>query len=361
MAYTFSVNNTPSSGTVAIWAVITTLKSVGWSQLDSGDGITAGHGDGYVTGSGSGAGGLGNTGAWVRLRAPAVNGGAVANQTREVLFQRGTTETAWRLKYSASAGFTGGSPSSTVSATAADQVIMMGSGTDASPGYSTFFGSAGTYRWHICCGGAAEFYSFYVLGLLAGQRMLNSSYKIAIYMDVLAAGSYPPEDVDPCVFYCSLPWASAGGTDGFGNSSWFAGSTLNALVTVTNPALMRAWMGPTSQADGYTNTNSVAVIMAGAANYFGSSGWDRSFLGQNSFTKKDAAIPALYIRFSSSTPPFGPKGFSTLFKMASAQRYAFNLISVNTARDRLHFGMGGGSGLNGVLFWLPWNGSLPLI
>jgi len=347
MAYTFSVNNTPTNGTVAIWAVITTLKSAGWSQLDSGDGITTGHGDGYVTSANSGAGGLGNTGAWVRLRAPAVNGGAVVNQTREVLFQRGTTETAWRLKYSASAGFVGGSPTKTVSSTAADQVVMMGSGTDASPGYSTFFGAGGTYRWHICCGGAAEFYSFYAFGINASMALLTSGGSIGFYMDVLALGTYPPEDVDPCVFYCSGAYASSN----FFSTGHFNYTSLNAVATDTNNALMRAWMGPTSQADVSITTNNVGITIPYYNQYLGSS---TPYAGANPFNHKAVSVPCWYMRSILSTPPFGIKGASTLIVFSSLSAALLDTVDVFSTRDKIVIYSTGP-------FWLPWNGSIPLI
>jgi len=344
---TFSVNNTPTNGAAAIWAVITTLIAVGWTQIGSGDASTYANGSaGPVSGSGSGANGLNNNNAWVRLRAPAVNGGAIVNQTREILFQRGAAETAWRLKYSASAGFVGGSPSSTVSPTATDQVVMAGAGTDTSPTFNTFFGTAGTYRWHICCGGAAEFYSFYAFVVTSGTLNTASGF----YMDVLATGSYPPEDVDPCVFYCSNNFAN--NTD----YSWFGGNYNYGYATVANPAGPRAWLGPTSQAEASTTTNNVAVWIMSINQYIGA-GYS---VGKNPFNNKPIGIPCWYVRWGNTifgvslALPYGIKGCSTLIQHTTEQCWQLDTVSTASTKDKIYL-------CTAVGIWLPWGGVTPII
>ena len=92
MAYTFSVNNAPLTGATAMYTLISTLMSAGWLKKADSDGTTYSSTGVQVTSGNSGTNGLGNTNAWVRLQAPAVNQGTVVNQTREITIQRGTTD-----------------------------------------------------------------------------------------------------------------------------------------------------------------------------------------------------------------------------------------------------------------------------
>ena len=108
MAYTFSVNNSPTTGAVAMYTLISTLISAGWTKVADSDGTTYSALGTQVTSGAAGTNGLGNTNAWVRLQAPAVNG-----KTREFIFQRGTTNLTWKVKYSAYGGFIGGLPTAT--------------------------------------------------------------------------------------------------------------------------------------------------------------------------------------------------------------------------------------------------------
>lgn len=114
MSYVFSVNQQPATGSVAMWQLISTLKTAGWSQIDSSDGTT--QGASQVTNGGAGINGLGNTSAWVRIQAPTTTGG-LYSQNREFIFQRGTTDLQWRVKYSAVGGFIGGVSSATITPT----------------------------------------------------------------------------------------------------------------------------------------------------------------------------------------------------------------------------------------------------
>ena len=112
MAYTFSVNNSPTTGAMAIYTLISTLVSAGWTKVMDSDGTTYSATGVQVTSGNVGTNGLGNTNAWIRLRAPVVGG-----KQREITFQRGTTSLLWRIKYSAYGGFIGGVPSAAVTPT----------------------------------------------------------------------------------------------------------------------------------------------------------------------------------------------------------------------------------------------------
>jgi len=229
MAYTFAVNGTPATSSIAMYQLISTLMTAGWLKKADSDGVTYSSSGVQVTSGNIGTNGLNNTKAWVRLQSPSVNG-----QTREFTFQRGTTFDVWRIKYSASAGFTGGSPAATVTPSSTDEVFMLGGATDASPTFFSWFTTDNGYYWNIACGGSTEFYSFIAWGKTIGAlTSLN-----AICLDVMAAGSYPSADIDPAVVYCSN-----------------AGPAISQIVSsaavttnVTNAAFARAWLGATSAA-----------------------------------------------------------------------------------------------------------------
>ena len=66
----------------------------------------------------------------------------------------------WRIKYSASAGFVGGSPSNVQTPSATDEQILLSGGTDAAPTYTGLLGTDNTYRANHIVGDASVGYSF---------------------------------------------------------------------------------------------------------------------------------------------------------------------------------------------------------
>ena len=345
MAYTFLVNQTlsPSNGTTAtynIWWLISTLMTAGWTKVADSDGTTYSSSGTQVTGPNTGTNGLDNSRAWVRMQAPAVNGGAVVNQKREFTFQRGTASgTDWRIKYSASALFTGGSPAATVTPSSADEVFMCGGGTDASPTfYSWLYNplSDAVQHYHVVAGGADEFYSFAMWqnGTTNATLAVNNQ---GFFLDVMASGSYSSLDVDPAVVFLSTS-GNTGIAQAYGNSI--------PTTTVTNPSLARAWMGPTSAAGASITSNNVNV---GAFTYspFNNGGT----IGTNPWTNKEDMYP-LYWASNQSAGPRGIKGISTLFKAGTILRGQMVVGETSPgARDKVFIDK----------FWAPWNGASTLI
>ena len=334
MAYTFSVNNSPLTGPIAIYTLINTLISAGWLKKMDSDGTNYSSTGVQVTSGATGANGLNNIRAWIRLQAPAVNG-----QTRELTFQRGANSVSWRIKYSAAAGFTGGSPAATVTSSSTDEVFMIGGGSDASPTFLSWFSPDNTYRWHIAAGGASESYSFVAWSLEYG---MISTMMVAIALDVMTVGSYPSQDIDPAVMYVS--------------SDYTAATTILELISsnllaanVTNSARARAWLGATSAAGASIVSNSVNVkILCYGNSVIGNSGT----LGSNPWTNKDDLLPCLYAS-KIANGPVGTKGFSTLFLIGSINRGNMTVIDFagNNTRDKVY--------VNGL--WLPWSGAPALI
>ena len=111
---------TPATGAVAMYELKELLKLAGWTVLSSSDGTTYNSGGDQITSGASGANGMANNNAWFRIRSPA-GAGAVS-----FTFQRGTTNLAWRIVRSRTAGFTTGSPSATVVPSASDGGTMLG-------------------------------------------------------------------------------------------------------------------------------------------------------------------------------------------------------------------------------------------
>lgn len=106
------------------WEIISRLISLqAWTQSGSGDNSTfSNSGAGPVASGASGAGGLGNDDAWVRL-AKTING-----VLHEIVFQRGSgSDVSGRVVFSVGSAFTGGSPAANIRPTATtEQVVFDG-------------------------------------------------------------------------------------------------------------------------------------------------------------------------------------------------------------------------------------------
>lgn len=193
--------NVANNGIAIFFDLKTVKKSAGWTVPSSSDGTTYNTSGDQITVPGAGAGGLANTNAWFVIREP---GGR-----REWCYQR-TSAMLFRVKYSALSRFVIGSPSATRVPQAADEQIIAGSGTDASPVGGSFFNSA-IFRSHIIAnsnpiGGCYPFFFFMTVtpGITEGAG--------ALWQEPIAPGSYDALDADPCII------GSATGGSGFTSS-----------------------------------------------------------------------------------------------------------------------------------------------
>lgn len=321
MAFTFSVNQTPSTGSVAMYTFISALTTAGWSKIRDSDASTYSSSGTQVTSGAGGTNGLGNTNAWVVLRAP-----IVGSNTRSICIQRGTTDLLWRIKYSANAGFTGGTPSASQVPSATDEAVICGSGTDASPVGYAILGTNTSYRMHVVAGGAAEFYSFCLWCFTTGGTTATKF----LFMDVLATGSFSALDVDPAII-------------GANNGTPVTSDFMNTNPTLTNPRPAASWFGATSS---ISNFQGVGIMSPQGLIPHTSGGY-----GNNPFSAKDVGLPCFWCRTSSAPTPNGPKGFSSLFRLNTTGRTNMDVFNVLGVRDFVYF-----QGLQ-----IPWDGSIPVI
>ena len=307
----------------AVLSIKTALKAAGWTVPRSSDGSTLNAAGDQITHAAAGANGLANTKAWFVLRQP---GPFLGNQ-REICFQyTGLTGDVnywrqWRTKYSRGAGFTGGS--ATVTAAAADETVIHGTGTNAAPvGGSGFvtnsanFGITVPQRQHFVCNDAAPYEWF---GFCHPQG--GGAPSMFLMCDALAPGSFEVDDVDPYVFSFDDPTAAYPTVSLWG---WFrAGLSLAAWV------------------------NFEAITYR-----IGATDWAAN-AGTNPFTGKDMLLPMFYGR-NASIGSVGWKGQSGLVRLASVSRPCGDTLSIATTSDAICI-----SGTRPAAF--PWDGSTPIV
>ena len=158
MAFAWSVNNTPANGGAAMFLFKTLMKAQGYTVPSSSDGTTYNSSGDQITTNTSGAGGIQNAQAWFILKHPTIPGKQWCYQNNAT---PGTSAANWRIKHSYLAGFSGGTPGATRVPSAADEVIMIGGGTDAAPTFAAIFGADGGYRFNCGCDSTTgSFFSF---------------------------------------------------------------------------------------------------------------------------------------------------------------------------------------------------------
>ena len=321
MAFTFT-KSSPSTGSVAIYELKERLKSAGWTVLSSSDGTTYNSGGDQITGGGSGANGMANTNAWFRIRDP----GGVAS----FIFQRGTTNVLWRIKYSRSAGFTGGSPSATQTPSATDENTFWGGGTDASPTFGTLFSTDGTYRWNVGADNAAPY------GWWAGSFPIGGGNPLTalVYEPVTGAEA---TDSSKYVFYIASSTAGA-------SPFLYAAGGLSTEAFASNTHAIYGYV-PSAGTGAFTTFPALALYVANGGTVVAPTG-----LGTNPITTKDESFPIVFAR-RAAFPPSAYKGVSTLMKWCGTTRATGDTLTVSTSRDRIVY--------RDVS--LPWDGTVPTV
>ena len=93
MTFSFSTDIV-GTGANFVYQFKTLLKSVGWTVNRSSDSSTYNSSGDQISSGSSGAGGLANTNAWFIISHP------LSGSQRSFCFQRGSTNSLWRIKYS---------------------------------------------------------------------------------------------------------------------------------------------------------------------------------------------------------------------------------------------------------------------
>jgi hypothetical protein len=197
------VNLAPATGAVAMWNIISALLQAGWTKKADSDGTTYSSSGVQVTSGATGTNGLGNNSAWVRISDPA--------NLRELSIQRGTSHPNWRIKWSHSAKFTVGTPTATLVASATDEQVLIGTGTDAAPTGVAVFGSDGLYHLHVGTDNAAPYDFWWMTTATSG----GATQKIGNFLN-MTVGSYPSADVAPYVVQFGGPAITNGSVLGSG-------------------------------------------------------------------------------------------------------------------------------------------------
>jgi len=320
MAFTFT-KSTPATGAVAWYEFKEQLKSSGWTVESSSDGTTYNSSGDQISSGSSGANGFANTNAWVRLRSPVGAGGA------EFVIQRGTGNTVWRLKYSMTAGFTGGSPGATQVPSATDEVLLWGTGTDASPSFGTLMTTDNTYRWNVGADGAAP-YGFWAGAFPNGGGNPTTGF---VY-DPLTATEATDGHTYAIYVSGSSPFASSGAlsTESFGATSNYLWSSVPKVSPTGSDWTFFSAMCL------FVQTGAQLVIPTNTP--------------VNPITSNDQMFPIVLARRSALATP-GYKGATTIMRWQSPDRTTGDTLTVSSTRDRIIY--------RNVS--LPWDGSVPTV
>jgi hypothetical protein len=294
-------------------------KTVGWTVLSSGDGMSLYNPDGYgdcLTTALAGAGGFSNNKAWFRIRMPTVDG-----YNREFLFHRSSTsKTYLNIYYSFSSKFIVGG-SAIERPTANDEVVI---NSDLwSPNSSPL-------NYFICCGDGYEMYKTYICGV---SLTYPNPGKMLWAIDRVDSQSYILGDADPYMF-----WRATGPND----------FTVNSIF---NPGNFRVnyWMGKGNDGGGFVDGN---IFGPSGSNYSVAAGGSEFFNYGLNYTGGAVDVFSCIIgKGVDSSMPRGVKGTSSLFQCHAADLIGGDTLSTGTTKDRIVF--------NDLV--LPWDNSEPIV
>ena len=311
MANFWKVNQVSTSGAIRYWDMIETMLAAGWTMPNAGDGtIMAAN---QVTHGGSGANGLNNLDAWVRLQDPA--GG------REITLQRRTAATNFIGKYSKADKFTGGAPSATVTPTATAEYTWS----------SAAVHSTATSCVHHCWASNVAPYPFYFFAYPVGGGVIVS----LTLMDELQPAIAGVVDTDPVVIIRC----------GVNSAATPANLAVNSPVAVSSLAMSASgWVGAMRGLNMYFICGTNTANFQGYLNNNVPPGFDGI---------EDTVASGLVLRRNADSNST-LKGWTTNFLVTGRARYSGDTYTLVTARDKIYllFNDGGAA--------LPWNGDIPI-
>ena len=320
MAYAW-IATTPLTGSIAMFEIKELLVAQGWTVLASGDGdalygaasdiLTSGDGDGTPLVAGSFA----NPKAWFRIGHP--------DTVREFTIQHstaGANDYQFRIKFSFAAGFTGGTPGISQTASAADEVVVKGGGTDAAPTMVTIWASAnGSWRLKAGADDAAP-HNMWAYGWANGAftGVASGCLQIETLSQLQAT------DGDGT-------WIRASSANPLYSTLW-SDSSIDAGYAFVAAAVPTTW----TQCGAYVFYSDSAIVIPSSQT-------------TNPITRDDDMFPIFFGRKGSAASP-GFKGVSTQMKWGGVRRKVGETLStVAGAQDRICVG-----DIN-----LPWNGTDP--
>lgn len=277
----------PTTWAVALYNFKELMKAAGATVPRSSDGTTYNSSGDQITSGGSGAGGFDNARAWFVL----------SYAGRHWCFQRqnttgANTSRSIRMKYSFSAGFSGGSPAATVTPSATDEQILLGGGSDASPTFASWIGQTdGDARVLMMVETAAP-YGFWI----AGYRT-NLGETSGGFMFTPVTNPYYT-DADPYAHY--IGGAGVGG----GSSPWYDVTSLGLAGPTWG-----AWFKKGEGSEAWETVYAIAprdkdINSSGPVS-----------IGANPYNSKVDVIPViLHHSTSANSTHYGMKGVATLIQ-----------------------------------------------
>jgi PKD repeat protein len=308
VAYVFSLNQSPTSYGDAGYQIKEFLKTLGGTITKSGTGTAGSYnasGDSIVSAT------FATAKAWYVC---ALRGGG------QLCVQTGGSN-AWRVKYSHTAGFVGGSPAADQTPTATDEAVLKGGGTDAAPAYSAAFAGA-AYPHNLQLVGDNVTGSFIAIGHLNSASTSYGLPSSGIFLDRLVPGSYSTDDP------CPVVW----GQYGANVDVWTV--TVLSSVSAGNPPAARYPNGTVNAASMLRYAESSSPRIPGAT--------------VDQYSGAELSWPVAYGRASNAfTGAAGHKGQSALFEWVSRENVSFGTLATIAGRNRLILGD----------VHIPWDGS----
>ena len=307
-----SVNQSPTTGSDAIYDVKQVLSSSGWTIVSSSNGTTAAEGDSWSSSSD-----VAHSYSWTLMRSP--------DDTRYFTMQRGTDSRYWRFKYlSGSYNMDGtGTHTPTAVSNVGDlpELVFVGGGTDASPTFGMFFDTDNTYHTHIVANSSSP-YEWWFGAFVKG----TAGPMCEMFFDPLLGAL--AEDPDPAVVRAN------GNNLGTGFNS-FAGLSIASNGTPAYGIMGGSW------------TSIPGLFYVGYNVNF------QAGMGTNSNSGKIDTLPVFYMKPSSEGSHFGYKGVSSLMRWVPLPTIARG-DTLNLTSAKSHVVVSPGANLG---FCLPWDGS----
>lgn len=262
MAFTITTK-TPTSHSDVYFQFKEAMKVGGWVVTQSGNAtIYDPSGDSIPNATVMNAGTC-----WFVLSHPSLDG-----YQRHICFQQGNARSEARIKFAWGSGFNGGSPSATIVPTGADERLIWGTGTDASPTFAGFIANTLTDNVpNFIVGDVDEQYSF----IWFTNKSVSGVAGSILMMDRMTDTN--PADIDPYLYYA---WGGPTYPTSSEDHVIFNGSS-------TGSSNFRVWV---------KKGTSEARWQRAIVNYYSlanSSTWLVNRVGTNPYSGEDYHLPAM--------------------------------------------------------------------